>query len=39
LQASLEAVEGIKQREHEQRHTLEHKLTQLQYEARRAFEQ
>lgn len=39
LQASLEAVEGIKQREHEQRQTLEHKLAQLQYEAQRAFEQ
>src|SRR5499433_357525 len=39
LQASLEAVEGINQREHEQRQTLEHKLAQLQYEAQRAFEQ
>jgi DNA invertase Pin-like site-specific DNA recombinase len=39
LQASLEAVEGLNQREHEQRQTLEHKLEQLQYEARRAFEQ
>jgi DNA invertase Pin-like site-specific DNA recombinase len=39
LQASLEAVEGLKQREHEQRHTLEHKLEQLHYEAQRAFEQ
>src|SRR5437870_2233584 len=39
LQASLEALEGLKQREHEQRHTLEHKLAQLQYEAQRAFEQ
>src|SRR6266446_939889 len=34
-----ETVEGIKQREHEQRQTLEHKLAQLQYEAQRAFEQ
>jgi DNA invertase Pin-like site-specific DNA recombinase len=39
LQASVEAVEGIKHREHEQRHTLEQKLAQLQYEAQRAFEQ
>jgi len=39
LQASLEAVEGLNQREHEQRHTLKHKLEQLQYEAQRAFEQ
>src|SRR5262252_1561319 len=39
LQASLEAVEGRKQREHEQRQTLAHKLEQLQYEAQRAFEQ
>jgi DNA invertase Pin-like site-specific DNA recombinase len=39
LQASLEALEGLKQREHEQRHTLEQKLEQLQYEAQRAFEQ
>jgi len=39
LQASLEALEGLKQREHEQRQTLEHKLAQLQYEAQRAFEQ
>src|SRR5882672_7093489 len=39
LQASLEALEGLKQREHEQRHTLEHKVEQLQYEAQRAFEQ
>jgi DNA invertase Pin-like site-specific DNA recombinase len=39
LQASLEALEGLKQREHEQRQTLEHKLEQLQYEAQRAFEQ
>ena len=35
----MEAVEGINQREHEQRQTLEHKLAQLQYEAQRAFEQ
>jgi len=39
LQASLEALEGLKQREHEQRQTLAHKLEQLQYEAQRAFEQ
>jgi DNA invertase Pin-like site-specific DNA recombinase len=39
LQASLEAIEGLNQREHEQRQTLEHKLEQLQYEAQRAFEQ
>jgi len=39
LQASLEALEGLKQREHEQRQTLEHKLEQLHYEAQRAFEQ
>jgi DNA invertase Pin-like site-specific DNA recombinase len=39
LQASLEALEGLKQREHAQRQALEHKLTQLQYEARRAFDQ
>jgi DNA invertase Pin-like site-specific DNA recombinase len=39
LQASLEAVEGLGQREHEQRQTLEHKLEQLRYEAQRAFEQ
>ena len=39
LQASLEALESLKQREHEQRQTLEHKLAQLQYEAQRAFEQ
>src|SRR5262244_2357958 len=39
LQASLEALEGLKQREHEQRQTLKHKLEQLQYEAQRAFEQ
>ncbi|MEE8300828.1 MAG: recombinase family protein [Candidatus Tectomicrobia bacterium] len=39
LQASLEAVEGLNQREHEQRQTLEHKLAQLHYEAQRAFEQ
>jgi len=39
LQASVEAIEGIKQREYEQRRTLEHKLAQLQYEAQRAFEQ
>src|SRR5712691_7575939 len=39
LQASLEAIEGINQREYEQRRTLEHKLAQLQYEAQRAFEQ
>jgi len=36
LQASLEALEGLKQREHEQRHTLEHKVEQLQYEKRNA---
>ena len=39
LQASLEAIEGINQREYEQRRTLEHKLAQLQYEAQRAFAQ
>ena len=39
LQASLEAVGSLNQREHEQRQTLEHKLAQLQYEAGRAFEQ
>ena len=39
LQASLEAIEGLNQREHEQRQTLEYKLVQLQYEAQRAFEQ
>jgi DNA invertase Pin-like site-specific DNA recombinase len=39
LQASLEALEGLNQREHEQRQTLKHKLEQLQYEAQRAFEQ
>jgi DNA invertase Pin-like site-specific DNA recombinase len=39
LQASLEAIEGLNQREHEQRQTLEYKLGQLQYEAQRAFEQ
>src|SRR5262252_5613804 len=39
LQASLEAVAGLNQREHEQRQTLAHKLEQLQYEAQRAFEQ
>ena len=39
LQASLEALESLKQREHEQRQTREHKLEQLQYEAQRAFEQ
>ena len=39
LQASLEALEGLNQREHEQRQTLEYKLVQLQYEAQRAFEQ
>jgi hypothetical protein len=39
LQASLEAVEGLNQREHEQRQTLKHKLAQLQYEAQRACEQ
>jgi hypothetical protein len=39
LQASLEAFEGLNQREHEQRQTLEYKLVQLQYEAQRAFEQ
>jgi len=39
LQASLEALEGLKQREHAQRQTLKHKLEQLQYEAQRAFEQ
>ena len=39
LQASLEALAGLSQREHEQRQSLEHKLEQLQYEARRAFEQ
>jgi hypothetical protein len=38
-QASVAAVEGIKQREPEQRHPLEHKLAQLQYEAQRALEQ
>jgi hypothetical protein len=30
LPASLEVLEGINQREHEQRQTLEHKLAQLQ---------
>jgi hypothetical protein len=35
----LEAIEGLNQREHEQRQTLEYKLVQLQYEAQRAFEQ
>jgi hypothetical protein len=39
LQASLEAIESLNQREHEQRQTLEYKLEQLQYEAQRAFEQ
>src|SRR5262249_12679906 len=39
LQASLEALEGLNQREHEQRQTLEYKRVQLQYEAQRAFEQ
>jgi DNA invertase Pin-like site-specific DNA recombinase len=39
LQASLEAIGSLNQREHEQRQTLEHKLAQLQYEAGRAFEQ
>ena len=39
LQASLEAIAGLHQREHEQRHTLEYKLGQLRYEAQRAFEQ
>ena len=39
LQASFEAIEGLNQREHEQRQTLEHKLAQLQYEAQRAFDQ
>ena len=39
LQASLEAIEGLNQREHAQRQTLEYKLVQLQYEAQRAFEQ
>jgi hypothetical protein len=39
LQASLEAVEGINQREHAHRQTLEHKLAQLPYEAQRACEQ
>ena len=39
LQASLEAIEGLNQREHEQRQTLEYKLVQLQYEAQRAFDQ
>ena len=32
-------IEGINQREYEQRQTLEHKLAQLQYEAQRAFDQ
>ena len=39
LQASLEALGRLNQREYEQRQTLEHKLAQLQYEAGRAFEQ
>src|SRR6266478_10164420 len=39
LPASLEVLEGINQREHEQRQTLEHKLAHLQYEAQRAFDQ
>ena len=39
LQASLEAIAGLNQREYEQRHTLEYKLGQLRYEAQRAFEQ
>jgi hypothetical protein len=39
LQASVEALEGLNQREHEQRQTLTHQLEQLQYEAQRAFEQ
>ena len=39
LQASLEAIEGLNQREYEQRQTLEYKLEQLQYETQRAFEQ
>jgi len=39
LQASLEAVGSLNQREREQRQTLEHKLAQLQYEAGRAFDQ
>jgi hypothetical protein len=39
LQASVEALEGLKQREHEQRQPLEPKLAQLQYEAPRAFDQ
>lgn len=39
VQASLEVLEGLNQREDEQRQTLEHKLAQLQYEAQRAFDQ
>jgi hypothetical protein len=39
VQASLKVLEGLNQREDEQRQSLEHKLAQLQYEAQRACDQ